>query len=153
MENNIINISEGYKAVVLPKDARSIFCENTNSYGPKKLCYWDGFHSIYVDLKLDPDSRFELIGALNNLTEDQAREIMEGSNYETWRTFRNYKHMLISFIESLGIKTENPLKKPDDEIYSVGMHFAKAKAVHKAKMELWEASERDCKRIVIIKTK
>lgn len=149
----IINLFGEYKAVLLPKDVKGVDSIRQLD-GTYLLNYWQEmkehkgwYEHQYVNL----GKQFWIIGTLDTLTEEQAREIV-GDRSECYGTTINY---LKYFFSLKGIKTKNPLKKPylnDDKYRGNFGNFDKA-ILYKRDLSAWEASERETKQIVIIKTK
>jgi hypothetical protein len=119
MNNQLIELTRTsdsiYYCCLLPKDAHKIFAGVTNTYGSKSIQYLSnqkgGLNSEELFLGLKPESHFELLGTLDTLTEDQAREIVDSLEDQefveaTWWNV-TCKQDLIELIESKGINTKD----------------------------------------------
>lgn len=155
---NIIPISRSngfeYSVVLLPKEA----------YGIHQEMSWLGNSSLkyrinsYIGFSLPLEKEFGIVGILNeSISEDQAREIVDMQNKEfpSHVVFRKLK----SLIESNGIKTENPLKKPEKNPYGACFNGSDYEAMDELedrfqeKLKAWESSEREIKKCLVLKTK
>lgn len=137
----IINISEGYKAVLLPKDAEKIEKLNKESMPISLMVFKANGSASPIHIGFD----FELIGLLNEISEDQAREIM-GFDQDF-----NLEALKLE-ISSKGVLLENPYKKVEFHEWCMPEGHSYIEVLKK-RDRAWEASERDCKKILIIKCK
>lgn len=113
MENKIITTTKDfeYSVIELPREAENIEKELKDN-GELVLTYWQPVLWSLDAKEISIPSNSELIGSLEDLTEDQAREILgdfsirQTSSGETFTEALSY---LKSLVESKGINSE--LKK------------------------------------------
>jgi hypothetical protein len=108
---NLIKLSDSkdfiYYGVILPKEAENIFLQQVNFQFDGSCEFelvWDEEYRTVSQIYGYYDSP-ELLGALDNLSEEMAREILleyKGASYEGV----TYKELLSSLIESLGVNRE-----------------------------------------------
>lgn len=180
MESKIIELPNGYKAVLVPKEANSIYTLE------HKLNYYNGEWQTLMLYKPEYKGKtLELIGILHEtLTEEQAREIVGKDWYASSGSGRWYKdyaytkedfdnnvepkqltalESLQSLIESKGGKLKNPYgeepNQNDYDRYPLPICFApyaERQALFGRKQRIerdWESSERELQKAIIIKSK
>lgn len=143
MKNNIIKLSEKYLIVLLPMDAKKIYISE------ESLFY--EYASTWDLVELPENQEYKIIGTLDTLTEDQARDIIEAHpGYGTLYYADTFLEDLNELVKDSGIQTENPLKKPEDFVYCL----SEIEIDDRCKTQCETCKEHNSEiKIVIIKTK